>query len=649
MKKTTILKFGLLTFILLQSIVSYSQNLVSFLPKNDNQGKLNMFMLSEEQSLSRQFIALTGEPEKAITVAAPPVNPAIRYTQTPYLGTISQCPNGGPVLPVLFLCGNAETRLIDTGITDAVSVTWYKFNASCPAAANKDCANETANASCWSIIGIAPSYLVGDDGQFKVVIMDKTNTPYTYYFNATKTPSNNATFTKSDIITYSSGANLCSINGRITVGGFMSNYEYCFTQEPTSENGVWQDSNLFKTDIGGTYNIFVRLKGVPGSCIFNIGSQKLVKNIKTDLAFTFSPFNPKCYGEGGDFVAEILGTDNPNIPFVYEIYRVDNESNVSTLVETSGLIYEAKYISGLYESTNGTTGGNETYECKVTTPYSDCFKFTNRNDITFQPKLDVLLTITESLTPCSSNGVIKITATGGTGSGYKYTVTSSDGGTFTVLDNIIKVFTPGKYNVEVKDRFGCSGKALITIPAPLKPEYTIEKTPNSCYGNNVATIKINITNTNDYTISYSIDNGVTFQPGNTFSYLPTGTYSVVIKYSKNTTFCTLVDTVTIDGPTSSLSATAKITSLPGCGPAGNELQGVVTITNAQGGVPFPAPDLYRYSFDGGTTWITSNTANIAPGGPYVFYIKDAAGCIYPISAIYIPSKPLAPVDRKSVV
>lgn len=643
MKKTTILKFGLLTFILLQSIVSYSQNLVSFLPKNDNQGKLNMFMLSEEQSLSQQFIELTGEPEKATTVVAPPGNPAIKYTQTPFLGAISTCPNDGTQLPVLFLCGNAETRLIDTGITDAISFTWYKFNASCPAGANKNCPNETTNASCWSIVANTRNYLVQNGGQFKVVIVDKTNTPYTYYFNATQTPSDNATFTKSDIITYSSGANTCSINGRITVGGFMSNYEYCFTQEPTSQNGTWQDSNLFKTDIGGTYNIFVRLKGVPGSCIFNIGSQKLVKNIKTDLAFTFSPFNPHCYGEKGYFVTEILGTDNPNIPFVYELYQVDSETNVSTLVETYGPTFDAKHISKKYESKNGEKGGNETYQSRVTTSYSDCFNYTYSSAITFQPKLNVALTVTEPLTPCTSNGIININATGGTGSGYEYTVTSSPEGRFTVLDNSIKVFAPGTYNVEVKDAFDCSATASIVVSEALKPEYTIEKTPNSCYGNNVATIKINITNANGYEITYSIDNGVTFQPGNTFSYLPTGTYSVVIKYSKNTTFCTLVDTVTIDGPTSSLSATAKITSLPGCGPAGNELQGVVTITDAQGGVPFPAPDLYRYSFDGGTTWITSNTANIAPGGPYVFYIKDAAGCIYPMSAIYIPSKPLAPV------
>lgn len=646
MKKSTILKPGLLALIFLQSLMSYSQNWVSYIPKQGGEVKPDLFRIAKEPSLIQPFTEFTAEPANAKITAAPPGNPAIKYTETPYLGIIAQCPNGGPVLPVLFLCGNAETRLIDTGIKDAVSVTWYRFNSgSCPPAANSNCANETASASCWSIIGRAPDYLVGNDGQYKVVIVDKTNTSYTYYFNATKTPSNNATFTKSDIITFSGsgGANSCSIEGRISVGGFSSGYEYCFTQNSTSEGGVWQDSKLFQTDIKGTYNIFVRLKGVPGSCVFNIGSQTLIESIKKDLAFTFTPYNiAKCNKEEGSFLTNIVDEENPNIPFIYRIYKVDSKTNVSTLVETYGPTFETQYFSDKYKTTNGTTGGNETFQCRVTTSYSDCFDFTYSNFLNFPAELQASLEITEKLTPCGSNGRIKITAIGGTGK-FTYKVTSSDG-RFTVLDNMIQVFAAGTYEVEVKDVAGCLATASIVVPKALKPEYTIEKTAsNSCFGDNTGSIKINITNPNGYIISYSIDNGVTFQPGNTFSYLPSGTYDVVIQYSTGITSCTLLEKVTIEGPTSSLSATASITALSGCGPAGNELQGKVTITNAQGGVPFSAPNLYQYSFDGGKTWQTSNTAFINPGGPYIFYIKDAAGCIYAMSAINMPAKPTAPV------
>lgn len=647
MRKTTILKFGLLTLILLQSIVLYSQNLVSFLPKNDNQGKLNVFMLSKEQSLSQQFIELTSESEKVTIITAPPGNPAIEYAQTPYLGTISQCPNGGPVLPVLFLCGNAETRVINTGITDAVSITWYKFNGSCTPVANSACPNETANASCWSIVGKMPSYEVDNGGQFKVVIVDNTRTPYTYYFNATKTPSDNATFTKSDIVTYSGVENSCSIKGRISVGGFSSGYEYCFTQKSTTEGEAWQDNKLFETAIKGTYNIFVRLKGLPGSCIFNIGSQTLIEYINRGFGFVFTPNNSECYGKTGSLVATVVGSkNNPNIPFVYELRTIttDKITNISTttLVDTYGPTFEATHVWAQRSSQNGSEGGDDKYEARVFTSYSDCFDFSYKTDLTFQSKLEVSLTTTAALTPCS-DGEIKIVPKGGAGSGFIYNVSSRDG-RFTVQDNIIKVFTQGTYEVEVKDAFECPEKASITILAPLKPEYTIEKTAsNSCFGDNTGSIKINVTKANEYLISYSIDNGITFQTENLFSYLTAGTYNIIIKYSTATSFCTIPETVIIDGPTSSLSATAHITALSGCGPAGNELQGEVTIKNAQGGVPFPAPDLYRYSFDGGKTWQTSNTAHIAPGGPYVFYIKDAADCIYPMSGITMPIKAPLPV------
>ena len=126
---------------------------------------------------------------------------------------------------------------------------------------------------------------------------------------------------------------------------------------------------------------------------------------------------------------------------------------------------------------------------------------------------------------------------------------------------------------------------------------------------------------------YSIDNGTTYSSNSTFSNLAVATYSPKIKYSLAGTDC--FDTkpnITLTQPSTALTASAGVSELAGCLPTG---EGKLRITNPQGGTPFAAPNLYKYSFDAGTTWIDTNEAYLMPG-TYTVYIKDANGCIYPM-------------------
>nr|WP_294783527.1 T9SS type B sorting domain-containing protein [uncultured Flavobacterium sp.] len=60
-------------------------------------------------------------------------------------------------------------------------------------------------------------------------------------------------------------------------------------------------------------------------------------------------------------------------------------------------------------------------------------------------------------------------------------------------------------------------------------------------------------------------------------------------------------------------------------------------------MPFPAPNLYRYSFDGGKTYDIPNEAWVDPRAtPYTLYVKDAAGCIFAIDGIILDPKPAEP-------
>lgn len=127
MKNPTILKFGLMSLIFLQSIISYSQNLVSNVDRTDQGLRTEKFLMGSFAS-NEQFGTYTNDDtNKASSTAAVLTNPVIPYAQLPYAGQVAECPNDGKLLPKLFLCGGNDSRPIDTKITDAKSIIWERF------------------------------------------------------------------------------------------------------------------------------------------------------------------------------------------------------------------------------------------------------------------------------------------------------------------------------------------------------------------------------------------------------------------------------------------------------------------------------------------------------------------------------------------
>ena len=214
---------------------------------------------------------------------------------------------------------------------------------------------------------------------------------------------------------------------------------------------------------------------------------------------------------------------------------------------------------------------------------------------------------------CES-GEITVTPVGGTGP-YTYFVNSP---TDFQGSPIIAITAAGTYTIRVVDFNNCEYTiAPITISDNPKPIYTVASTNVKCYGSSTGEIKFNVTNANGYTLSYSIDNGVTYFANDTFSNLATGTYIAILKYSLGGVDCFDVpQTFTITEPAATLTASAGVSELAGCGdgvtaPKNN---GKIRITNPQGGI---AP--YWYSFDNQATWITTNDAYKAPGYLYRLY------------------------------
>ncbi|REC79208.1 hypothetical protein DRF60_07935 [Chryseobacterium elymi] len=119
-------------------------------------------------------------------------------------------------------------------------------------------------------------------------------------------------------------------------------------------------------------------------------------------------------------------------------------------------------------------------------------------------------------------------------------------------------------------------------------------------------------------VTYSFDNGNTFQISNTISGLSSGNYQVKVKNQQGTV---------------SQATNVTINSAPAV-----PMIPVITITQptctvSTGGITVTSPALgMEYSFDGGVTYQTSNTKNGLQAGTYQIMIKNSDGCTSVTSA-----------------
>ncbi|RXM45311.1 hypothetical protein BOW57_06510 [Flavobacterium sp. YO64] len=627
MKKPTILRTLIFAVAMLFNFVSHSQNLIAFDSKFNKNLKEDVFFKAASQL--DNSISLNDEKETSKTEAvAALTNPIIPYAQLPYAGQVVKCPNDGKELPKLFLCGGNDSRPININITDPQSIVWERFisGGGCVTVSNSDCANETAAASCWKQVGTGKDYLANTAGQFRVKIVDKAGVPSVFYFNVYQNTLIPTAVTKSDIIKSSDGN--CKIDGKITVGGFGNGYEYSFTT--TGAPGLWDVNNTFTTSTPGNYTAFIRIKDVVGSCEFkviNLDIKSLTFQVKT--SFT----SPKCNGDLGS--VKVI-TNDIKQDYKYEIFKVTGTT--STLLNDSPITKDSEYpFSDL-------APGN--YRV-ITSIGTGCMKETNNFTIAAPAaKIIASATLTDGLTACSDKGIITVSQSGGTAP-YQYFV-STDGGTTFVANgtnNKISLVKAGSYIIRVEDVNGCSAlTSPVPVNDPQKPIYEIIATDGNCNGG-LGQIEIKVSNANGYTMTYTFEGS---SSGPIIKNLDPGNYLIGVNYSKTvrvngkdvTTKCSdPVVSVAIGGKPA-LTASAGVAELAGCGPVGNEKQGKIRITNAEGGT---AP--YKYSFDLKKTWIDLNWAYIDPVVDHKVYVKDNAGCIFEMSGITLKPKPNEPTIK----
>ncbi len=199
-------------------------------------------------------------------------------------------------------------------------------------------------------------------------------------------------------------------------------------------------------------------------------------------------------------------------------------------------------------------------------------------------------------------GSITITATG---TGLNYSI---DGGLTFQPGNVFTDLPQGSYDLVVEDPIGCSSTGTAVVDGTSAPVIdSIDPLAANCgLDNGSITVAANGTGV----LAYSIDGGVTFQPGNTFTDLPADIYDIVVSNGCETTG--QVEVPAIDPPVIISVDAASPTCVPGS-------TGTITINASGNGA-------LTYSVDGGTTFQNGNSFTGLAPGTYDIVVSDALGC-----------------------
>ncbi len=510
-------------------------------------------------------------------------------------------------LPHINLCGIGASRTIATGITNA-TISWQVLNVSgtCTAGIG-NCPNSTAVSSCWTQVATGSTYVATTAGEYRLVITFAGGCINTFYFNVYTNLLNPVLASKKDII--------CGTPGQIIIGGVpATGWEFSLFAV-----GPWQASNTFPITTAATYTVYVRqVGGAVGACIFTVPN---INILALNINVIPTLFQPKCNGDKGSVQLDAYNVGPTQYTF----------SIAGAAVSTSGLISASTFTfpnlnAGVYTYTVTTTNG-----CTANGSFT----------LVDPPVLTATILQTQAIT-CNP-GQITVTPSGGTGPYYYYINGSSTFVTSTTFSPETLVITvpvagPFTYTVDIVDSHNCKITKTITVAPVPPPVFTITQTNIKCYGSSTGAINIAVTNANGYTLSYSIDNGVTYLPGaptglNTTG-LVAGTYPVIIRYVLGTSTCyTTVQNIIITQPFAALTASGGVSELA----CGSPALAVVRITNPQGGVP-----PYSYSFTGiAGPYLPANTASVAPGVNIPIYIQDANGCTFEM-LVTIDPIPLPP-------
>lgn len=512
----------------------------------------------------------------------------------PVADHIAICPIDNKELPFIYLCGAGDTQFIPTNILGALSYSWEKLIGCTITTTNPNCANDDASCT-WNVVGTASSYTAASAGEYRLVIKFQGNCERIFYFNV---------FQNQLAPTVSTRDIICTTSGQITVNNVPAGYLYSLTPAG-SPPGSWGTNNVFTINTAGVYTVHIQQPGVVNGCIFTVPNIA-IQNRTFSVTPTF--IQPLCFGEKGSITLVANGVD-PQYTFTI--------NQGATVINSVGPINANNWTF------SGLNPGNYSYTVTTQNGCTATANFTINNP--------ALLTVTATLTiPITCNpGEITIYPVGGVAP-YTYFIN----GVSQLMPQYV-VTTPGLYTIQIIDSNNCVANTSITVPNNPPPVFTVTQTNVLCYGDNSGAINFNVTNANGYTLGYSITGGAPFGTNPNFTNLSPGTYTAVLQYTLGAAApcLTAPQTITITAPSTALTASGGVAAVACSSNGGN---GIVRITNVQGGTPYPAPNLYQYNF--GSGYQNLNQANLPPG-TYTIYVRDANLCEFPMTVTLDPIPP----------
>lgn len=388
-------------------------------------------------------------------------------------------------------------------------------------------------------------------------------------------------FTTSSTSTSCNGGNDGQINITSAIGG-IGTLTY-------SINGIsYQSSTNFSGLSAGTYTVYV--KG-SASCVTQA---TVVVSQPTQMMATFTTVNAGCYGSSDGSI--IVNATGGTPLYMYTI----NGGSAQPINDFMNL------VAGTY-TINVMDFHNCTYSANVT--------------IT-QPFLVVASTTSTNSTCGNSNGGLLAVASGGSGSGYEY---SLDGTIFNTTGSFTGL-AAGNYFITVKDGTGCTNVVSETVFDSNGPSITSSSSTNiSCSGGNDGTITVNTVTGGTGALVYSL-NGLFYQSSSVFANLSAGSYTV---YVKDANGCIGTTSITLTQP-SAFTISSSLVHVS----CHNGNNGSVTILAAGGA------GTLAYSINGGASYQSSNVFSGLTANTYNVIVRDIAGCTGTISFTITQPNPI---------
>ena len=243
------------------------------------------------------------------------------------------------------------------------------------------------------------------------------------------------------------------------------------------------------------------------------------------------------------------------------------------------------------------------------TDLSNCATNSDQVTISIVACCDLEIDNIQIVTPTcgNSNGKITILYSGET-TGIKFSI---DNGVTFQNSNIFDNLPSGTYQVTITDDAGCPVNQTVNLVNANAPVIDAIATTDATCGNSDGSLNITASGGNG-TLTYSSNNGTSFQNGNVFSNLAAGTYTVIVKDASG---CEISQTAQITTPNAPTISSINTTN-PDCGAT----NGGITINVSGGTIP------YSYSIDNGVTFQAGNNfTNLSPGS-YAVVVKDNLGC-----------------------